>query len=91
MVPFQSCIDLLKFEPGLCGETYNDGNQVTDIKVESVKNEQEEEDPLLLTYQVRKRATNKVSCLSVCITLGTLYKYSEVICIGRWIKSKYSS
>jgi hypothetical protein len=27
----------------------------------------------------------------VCITLGTLYKYSEVICIGRWIKSKYSS
>jgi hypothetical protein len=69
MLPLQSCIDLLDIESALCGETY-DGNQVTDIKVEGVTNEQQEEDPLLITCPV-KQTEHEVSCLSVCVLLGT--------------------
>jgi hypothetical protein len=50
----QDCMDVLKVEPASCCETCltptHDGNDVTtNIKLESVTEVQEEEDPLLIT------------------------------------------
>lgn len=63
MVSLQVCIDVLKVEPGSCGETY-DGNHFVSIKVEGDTDKEDEDDPLLITSPVVK-AECEVSCQCV--------------------------
>jgi hypothetical protein len=79
----QNCMDFLKIEPGSISETCPtssyDGNQIIDIKVEEASDTQEVEDPLLITLPEIK-AEHEVSCVSVCLLLGTFHRYPE-LCI----------
>jgi hypothetical protein len=65
-VVLQSCMDLLKIVPGSYSETYHDGNQVINVKVEDVTRTQEEGNPVPITFPVIK-AEHEVSCMSVYV------------------------
>jgi hypothetical protein len=69
VVVLQSCMGLLKVEPGSDSETCHDENHVTDIKVEEATNVQEE-DPMLRTFPVTK-TEHGVSCICMCTLLGS--------------------
>jgi hypothetical protein len=75
----QNCMDFLKIEPSSISETCpvssHDGNLFTDIKVEKASDTQEVEDPLLITLPGIK-AEHEVSCMSVCLLLGTSHRYA---------------
>jgi hypothetical protein len=61
----QNCMDFLKI-----------GNQIADIKVEEASDTQEVADPLQITLPEIK-SEHGVSCMSVCLLLGTFYRYPE--------------
>jgi hypothetical protein len=63
----QNCKDLLKVETGLCTETYvtsRDGNEVISVQVEATDEQQEVEDPLLISFPVIK-PEHEVRCTYV--------------------------
>jgi hypothetical protein len=64
----QTCMDLLKVEPGSYSETCltssHDGSQVLSMNVEKVTNVQEEDDPLLISLPVIK-TEHEVRCLCI--------------------------
>jgi hypothetical protein len=79
----QNCMDFLNTEPGLISETCptssHDGYQIADIEVEEASDTQKIEDPLLITSPEIK-AEHEVSCMFVCLLLGTFHSYPE-LCI----------
>jgi hypothetical protein len=78
MMVLQNCMDFLKIELGsitdTCPMSFHDGNQIADIKVEEASDTQEVEDPLLITLPEIK-VEHEVSCMSVCLLLGTSHRY----------------
>jgi hypothetical protein len=87
MVVLQNCINLPKVVPSSYSETSltssHDDNQVIDIKAEDVTDiqEEEEEDPLLITSPVIK-AENEVSCMSVYIVRHFSEIYIITCCLS---------
>jgi hypothetical protein len=75
-VVLQNSMDCLKVEPGLASETSptssHEENHIIDIKIE--------EDPWPVTFPGIK-AEYEVSCMSVCLLLGTFHRYPE-LCIA---------
>jgi hypothetical protein len=71
VVVLQSCMGLLKVEPGSDSETCHDENQVTDIKVEEAVNVQEEDDPVTRTFSVTKTEHGVSVYVYIVVLLAT--------------------
>jgi hypothetical protein len=74
-VVLQTCMDLVKHEPGLCSDTcHTSTGEGIGIKVEEavINLKEEEVDPQPLVFRVLK-TEDEVSCMSVCPLLCTSY------------------
>jgi hypothetical protein len=81
-------MDLLKVELGSYSETCHDGNQFIDVKVEEgTVAQEEEEDPLLITFPIEKSEL-EVSCMMVFI-IAVVFLIS--ICLSICMKHLHSS
>jgi hypothetical protein len=69
-------MDLEKDVPGLCNETCpassHEGNGGIRIKTEAVSDVEQEEDPVPVSLPGIK-SEREVSCMSVCLLLGTFH------------------